>query len=225
MCFTIGFSKWILARTKHNSASFSAGCTCAGTPWPSGQLCSGLGWEQTSEALPRLPRQGGCVQDAEPEHELCPGQSQAWLGGRAFEGARAVPGSVPGARRWGWEWPSSQPVSWPYSACWNSQSTQPRRSGREHSTECFQHTGDRPCWPWQCFLMHHSCAYAHSLPLLPCLLPTFPRMSEKSLQLYFIFIVMIQIISWVSICFMKDQHFWSRSPTQTWRGGLRLYHP
>lgn len=32
MCFSIGFSKWILARTKHNSASFSAGCTCAGTP-------------------------------------------------------------------------------------------------------------------------------------------------------------------------------------------------
>lgn len=87
------------------------------------------------------------------------------------------------------------------------------------------HWGHWACWPWQCFLMHHSCAYAHSLPLLPCLLLTFPRMSEKSLQLYFIFIVMIQIISSVLICFMKDQHFWSRSPTHTWKGGLRLYHP
>lgn len=60
------------------------------------------------------------------------------------------------------------------------------------------HWGHLPCWPWQCFLMHHFCAYAHSLPCFafpsfPCLLPTFSCMSEsdgpaKSLQLYFLFI-------------------------------------
>lgn len=162
-CSSTAFVKLSVARTKHRIWCLAAAAVAVPGQVVPGPFCS-CHLSSPLTAQTRWQCAGCC-----PRAELCPGPrpSPAW---------EDEPSREPGlcqehgqGEEEGVTVAQLSAVSWPFPAAWNRQSTQPRGSGREHSTECFQHTGDIcPAGPGNVF----SCSISvHVLSAFPACSP------------------------------------------------------
>lgn len=208
------------------------------TPWPSGLFCpcqlSSFLMCQCSGS----PRQG-CMQAADHEHELSPepGPSPDWEGKPSRE-----PELCQGTCQ---EQGGKDDCGPALSLCpglilFTGIDRVHSQRGQEESTalNVFSTLGDIcPAGLGNVFSCTTSVHMLLAFPALlsppspACFLPFHVCLSQMVQQKTCSYIsslldpVMMHMISWVLICFMKAQCFWSRSPTQTWKGGPRLYQP